>query len=76
MFLTKEEAIKSGASEEFVNAKRERCDTCANGKMIIISDSEYICRCYLSKTKARHCMDFVKSHYIERQDMRKEDKGK
>lgn len=28
MFLTKEEAIKRGASEEFINAKPILCDTC------------------------------------------------
>ena len=76
MFLTKEEAIKSGASEEFVNAKTCRCDTCANGEMKIISDTEYICKCRLGRTKANQCMSFEKSHYVERQDMRKEDGGK
>ena len=76
MFLTKEEAIKSGASEEFVNAKTFRCDTCANGEMKIISDTEYLCKCRLGKTKANHCMSFKKSHYVERQDMRKEDERK
>ena len=31
MFLTKEEAIKRGASEEFVNAKPIMCESCLNG---------------------------------------------
>ena len=76
MFLTKEEAIKRGASEEFLTAKTCRCDTCANGEMKIISETEYICKCRLGRIKANQCMSFVKSHYVERKDMRKEDEGK
>ena len=77
MFLTKEEAIKGGASEEFLTAKTCRCDTCANGEMKIISDMEYLCKCRLGRTKANQCqsMSFAKSHYVERQDVRKEDEG-
>ena len=75
MFFTKEEAIKSGASEEFVNAKPIMCDTCLNG-WVRISENGYSATCTLSQKKAINCLTGVKSHYVERQDMRKEDEGK
>lgn len=71
MFLTKEEAIK----REFVNAKPIMCDTCLNG-WVRISENGYCAKCTLSKKKATNCLTGVKSHYVERQDMRKEDEGK
>lgn len=76
MFLTKEEeAIKRGASEEFVNAKPIMCDTCLNG-LVRISENGYCAKCTLSQKKATNCLTGIKSHYVERQDMRKEDEGK
>ena len=75
MFLTKEEAIKRGASEEFVNAKPIMCDTCLIG-WVRISVNGYCTKCSLSQKKATNCLTGVKSHYVERQDMRKEDEGK
>ena len=75
MFLTKEEAIKCGASEEFLTAKTCRCDTCING-WVRISENGYSAKCTLSKKKATNCLAGIKSHYVERQDMRKEDEGK
>lgn len=75
MFLTKEEAIKRGASEEFVNAKPIMCDTCLNG-WVRISENGYCAKCTLSQKKSTNCLTGVKSHYVERQDIRKEDEGK
>ena len=75
MFLTKEEAIKRKASEEFVNAKPIMCDTCLNG-CVRISEDGYSAKCTLSQKKATNCLTGVKSHYVERQDMRKEYEGK
>ena len=75
MFLTKEEVIKRGASEEFINAKPIQCDTCVNGR-VRISENGYSAKCTLSRRKAANCLTGVKSHYIERQDLRKEDEGK
>ena len=51
---------------ERLKAKREKCDTCANGEMKIVSDTEYTCKCRLGRTKAMQCVDFVKSHYVPR----------
>lgn len=76
MFLMKEEeAIKRGVGEEFVNAKPVMCDTCFNGWMRI-SENGYCVKCILNQKKAINCLIGVKSHYVERQDMRKEDEGK
>ena len=74
MFFTKEEAIKRGASEEFVNAKPIMCDTCLNG-WVRISENGYSAKCTLSQKKAINCLTGVKYHYVERQDMRKEDES-
>ena len=72
MFLAKEEAIKRGGSEKFVNAKPIMCDTCVNG-WVRISENGYCAKCILSQKKAINCLTGVKSHYVERQYMRKED---
>ena len=65
MFLTKEEAIKRGASEEFVNAKPIMCDTCLNG-WVRISENGYCAKCTLSQKKAVDCLIGIKSHYIQK----------
>ena len=76
MFLMKEEeVINRGASKEFVNAKPIMCDTCLNG-WVRISENGYSAKCNLSKKKATNCLTGVKSHYVARHDMRKEDEGK
>lgn len=75
MCFTKEEAIKNGASEEFVNAKPIMCNTCVNG-LVRISENGYCAKCTLSQNKAISCLTGVKSHYVERQGKRKEDEGK
>ena len=75
MFLTKKEVIKRGVSEDFVNTKPIRCDTCINGWMRI-SENGYSTKCTLSQKKAINCLTGVKSRYVERQDIRKEDDGK
>ena len=74
-FLMKEEKINRVASEDFVNAKPIRCDTCANG-WVRISENGYCVKCTLSQKKATNCLIGIKSHYVERQYMRKEDDGK
>lgn len=73
--MMKEETINSEVSEEFVNTKPIMCDTCLNGWMRI-SENGYSAKCTLSQNKATNCLTGVKSHYVERQDMRKEDEGK
>ena len=75
MFLTKEEAIKRGASKEFINAKPIQCDTCVNG-WVRISENGYCVKCILSQKKAINCLTGVKSHYVEQHNMRKDDEGK
>lgn len=75
MFLTKEKIINRGVSEDFVNAKPIMCDTCLNGWMRI-SENGYSAKCTLSQKKAINCLTGVKSHYVERQYMGKEDEGK
>ena len=72
MFLKKEEAIKREASEEFVNVKPIMCDTCLNG-LVRISENGYSAKCTLSEKKATNCLTGIKSHYVDRHDMRKED---
>mgnify|MGYP003400104714 CR=1 FL=1 len=75
MFFTKEEAIKGGASEEVVNANAIKCDTCIYG-WVRISENGYCAKCTLSPKKATNCLTGIKSYYVERQYMRKEDEGK
>ena len=75
MFLTKEEAIKRGASKEFVNAKPIMCDTCLDGWVRIIENG-YSVKWWLRQKKATNCLTRVKYHYVERQVMRKEDEEK
>lgn len=73
--MMKEKTINRGASKEFVNAKPIMCDTCINGWMRI-SENGYSTKCTLSQKKATNCLTGVKSHYVERQYMRREDEGK
>ena len=61
--------------EKMNTAKEIKCDSCMNG-WVHISENEYSAKCTLSKKKAISCLTGVKSHYVERQDMRKEDEGK
>lgn len=61
---------------EKMNTKKEtKCDSCMNG-CVRISENGYSAKCTLSQKKAINCLTGVKSHYVERQDMRKEDEGK
>ena len=66
MFLTKEEAIKRGASEEFVNAKPIMCDTCLNG-WVRISEKGYCAKCTLSSKKAVDMLIAKETRLIDKQ---------
>ena len=72
MFLTKEEAIKRGASKEFVNAKPIMCDTCVNG-WVRISENGYCAKCTLSQKKAIDCLTGIKSNYIQKSSIKDDD---
>ena len=56
-------------------AKETKCDSCMNSR-VRISENGYSVKCTLSQKKAISCLTGVKSHYVARHDMRKEDEGK
>ena len=58
--------------EKMNTAKETKCDSCMNG-WVRISENGYSAKCTLSQKKAINCLTGIKSHYVERQDMRKED---
>ena len=61
--------------EKMNTAKGTKCDSCLNG-WVRISENGYCAKCTLSPKKAIDCLTGIKSHYVERQDMRKEDEVK
>ena len=61
--------------EKMNTAKETKCDSCMNG-WVCISENGYCAKCTLSQKKSISCLTGVKSHYVERQGMRKEDEEK
>ena len=61
--------------EKMNTEKETKCDSCVNG-LVHISENGYSAKCTLSQKKATNCLTGVKSYYVERQDMRKDDEGK